>query len=78
MTHRNSAGLTPLLLSIYHQQYFLVHYLLSIESVFESVQTALDLFKCLQFAISSIGGTSSAQIFYLLVETFELKIEDVF
>jgi ankyrin repeat protein len=47
MTHRNIAGLTPLLLAIYHQHYFIVHYLLSIESVFDSVQTALDFFKCI-------------------------------
>jgi ankyrin repeat protein len=47
MAHRNSAGLTPLLLAIYHQHYFLVHYLLSVEIVYDSVKTALDLFKCL-------------------------------
>jgi hypothetical protein len=78
MTHKNSAGLTPLLLSIYHQHFFIVHYLLSVETVFESIQTALDLFKCLQFSISSSGGSSSSQIFYLIVEVFEAKIEEVF
>jgi len=78
MTHKNTAGLSPLLLSIYHKQYFIVHYLLSLEPVFDSVSTALDLFKCLQFSISSLGGGSSSQIFFLLVEVFDLKIEDVF
>ena len=31
LSHKNAAGLTPLLLAIYHTQYFVVHYLLSIE-----------------------------------------------
>jgi ankyrin repeat protein len=31
MSHRNTANLTPLLLSIYYQHYFIVHYLLSVE-----------------------------------------------
>ena len=60
MAHKNSAGLTPLLLAIYYAHYFVVHYLLSIEAVFESVTTALDLYKCLQFSCSSIGGGSSS------------------
>jgi hypothetical protein len=55
-----------------------VHYLLSVEAVYDSVKTALDLFKCLQFSISSQGGSSSSQIFYLLLEVFDSKIEEVF
>lgn len=47
MTHKNNSGLSPLLLSIYHQHYFIVHYLLAIEQVFESISSALDIFKCL-------------------------------
>jgi hypothetical protein len=78
MGHRNSAGLTPLLIAIYHQHYFVVHYLLSVESVYESIVSPLDLYKCLQFSISSVGGGSSFQIFYMLYEVFESKIEDVF
>jgi ankyrin repeat protein len=78
MSHRNTAGLTPLLLAIYHTHYFVVHYLLSIESVYESVATALDIYKCLQYSLSSQGGASSSQIFYMLIEVFDSKIEDIF
>lgn len=47
MTHKNIAGLTPLLLAIYHSHYFVVHYLLSLEVVYESVSTAIELYRCL-------------------------------
>ena len=78
MVHKNSAGLTPLFLSIFQTHYFVVHYLLSIEQVFDSVATALDIFKCLQFSISSTSQSSSSQIFYMVYEVFESKIENVF
>ena len=73
MSHRNSAGLSPLLLGIYYSHYFVVHYLLSLESVYDSVQTAADLFQCLQFAIQGV----SDQVFLLVVEVFEAKLEEV-
>ncbi|TNV74271.1 hypothetical protein FGO68_gene7239 [Halteria grandinella] len=78
VVHKNSQGLSPLMLAIYQSHYFVVHYLLSIEAVYDSVGTALELFKCLQFSISSICGGSSSQIFYLLFEVFESKIDDIF
>jgi ankyrin repeat protein len=78
MVHKNLAGLSPLILAIYQSHYFIVHYLLSIEQVYESVSTALELYKCLQFSISSTCGGSSSQIFYLLQEVFDSKIEDIF
>ena len=37
VTHKNIANLTPLLLSIYYSHYFIVHYLLSLEVVYDSV-----------------------------------------
>lgn len=40
MNGKNQAGLSPLLLGIYNCHYFVVHYLLGIESVVESVLSA--------------------------------------
>jgi len=78
MAHKNNAGLTPLLLAIYHSHYFVVHYLMSVEQVFDSVTSALDIFKSLQFSISGTCQTSSSQIFFLLYEVLETRIEYVF
>ena len=52
MAHRNSAGLSPLLLASYHSHYFVVHYLMSLEAVYESINTPIEIYKTLQFALS--------------------------
>ena len=51
----------------------MVHYLLSHESVYESIQGVYDLYRCLQFGIQGL----SSEIFYLLVDVFESKIDEV-
>jgi len=78
MVHRNGQGFTPLLLAIYHSHYFVVHYLLSVESVYEAVNSPLAVFKCLQFAISGISQSSSAQMFLMLHEVLASRIEVLF
>eukprot|EP00347_Sterkiella_histriomuscorum_P015824 403355547 len=73
MNQKNQANLTPLMLAIYNSHFFVVHYLLGIESVVESVNSSFDLYRVLQFGISCL----SSQIFFLLVEVFTNKIEEM-
>ena len=75
MSERNTAFLTPLMLSIYYSHFFVVHYLLSIEQVVDFVTNAtiIELYRVLQFAITSV----SSQIFFLLVEVFAFKIDEI-
>ena len=61
------------MLAVYNSHYFVVHYLLGIEQVVEGVMGAMDLYKVLQFGVSCL----SSQIFFLLVEVFQQKIEDI-
>lgn len=44
---KNCANLTPLLLAIYSSHYFVVHYLLSIESVLDSINSDYELYRVL-------------------------------
>jgi len=70
---RNAALLTPLHLATYNAHFFVVHYLLSIDNVIRAVSPTQELYRLLQFAISSL----SFQIFSLLIEVFAERIEDI-
>ncbi|CDW75543.1 serine threonine-protein phosphatase 6 regulatory ankyrin repeat subunit a-like [Stylonychia lemnae] len=73
MNQKNQANLSPLMMAIHNSHYFVVHYLLGIEQVVEGVLGAFELYRLLQFGISSL----SSQIFFLLVEVFQNKIEEI-
>lgn len=45
MALKNKASLTPLLLAIYNSHFFVVHYLLSIEQVIDSINTSAELYR---------------------------------
>lgn len=54
MTAVNKAGFMPIQLAIARSHFFIVHYLLSFESVLNSLlKNKLELYRCLKLAISA-------------------------